>query len=494
MKPVGAFRPGVSVSPDLRLVRRLGKGGMGSVWVARHARLRADVVVKLLSDAHLEDDGIRARFEREVAAAAQVRSPHVVQTLDHGVTDDGVPYIVLELLEGEDLSEALHRQGHLSVEQAALVLESLGSALSKAHELGIVHRDIKPANVFLCSGGKNWHVKLVDFGIAKMAHEPNLSISGEMVGTPAYMAPEALEGSRELDHRADIWSLGVLAYHMVTGRTPFRAESVGQIAIAIFTNNYTPPTVVNPDLPSGLDAWFAHACSQEPSLRFASARELSDAFAEAIETPRRDAPTAIMTHAPIFSPSEDATLTVNEVMTGPPAPPLTFVAPAGTAIAPRQSAPPPPPVTSSFAPAPYAPSFAPPPAASTSAPPGPLPVERGMMVLVAAALATLLVVGLALRLARGSSDPPNAATANARAPALPATVLTSTAALAPIAPSVAAVPATATATAIAEPAAPSRTAAPIPSTKRGGGTRPGRKPGSAPRGGNGRPDEEDVAF
>jgi serine/threonine protein kinase len=505
---------------------------MGSVWVAHHARLKADVVVKLLSDAHLDDDAIRARFEREVAAAAQVRSPHVVQTLDHGVTEDGVPFIVLELLEGEDLAQTLATRGRLELDEAMLVLESLGSALTKAHELGIVHRDIKPANVFLCSGGKSWHVKLVDFGIAKMAREPNLSMSGEMVGTPAYMAPEALEGSRDLDHRADIWSLGVLGYHMIVGRAPFRAESVGQVALAIFTNNYVAPSKVWNDLPYAVDAWFARACMQEPSARFASARELADAFAEAIRTPKRDVATAVMSQPPTFSPPKGVNL-----VTGPPepgivtrvsstrvssTPPPPSVPMAETMAMPMPmpmpiQQPPPVPIMAPRA----SMSSTPPPASSPSivdltlrpfvdaSQPGGIAVHRGLIVLVAAALATLLVAGLALR-STGPSSPAGDTTAGEMpvSPEPPATIATTAPAVTTVtAPTaIIAAPAIATATAAAEPAiaapaiapatAPATASTPATartSTKRPATGRPPRRPPGAPRG-NGRPDEEDVGF
>lgn len=461
---MGALAPGLKVTPDLRLIRRLGHGGMGSVWVAQHARLEAEVVVKFLLDAHLGDEGIRARFLREVSAAAQVRSPHVVQTLDHGITEDGVPFIVLELLEGEDLLQVLNARERLHLDEAALVIESLASALTKAHERGIVHRDIKPANVFLCSGGKNWHVKLVDFGIAKRVDDPNLSMSGEMVGTPTYMSPEQFEGKRDVDHRSDIWALGALAYHLLVGKPPFRGESVAQVALKVFQGQFIPPSVVRPELPVGLDPWFARACAQLPADRFQSARDLADAFTAALETPRRNADTVVTNAIP--SPAEGVRLAV----TGPPDPPTrreptpvfppplpprprmgeTFVAPA-RAIAPTVPDRAFNTVAGSVAP------LAPPQAA--------VPVRRGLFILLAAAAATLLVVGIGLRMQ--SSPPPPITSAPSEEPepslaATPTPVPVPTVALAPttvptVAPTATLVP-TATATAIPPPTA----LAPIP--------------------------------
>jgi len=306
------------VTPDIRLTRRLGKGGMGSVWVAEHGKLCAEVVVKFLSEQFAHDQNVRARFAREVAAAAQIRSPHVVQTLDHGVTDKGTPYIVMELLDGEDLSRVMKAKRRLDVEEVALVIESLGSALTKAHERGIVHRDIKPANIFLCSGGKQWHVKLVDFGIAKMADDPTLTTTGEMLGTPTYMSPEQYEGARSVDFRTDLWAMGVLAYHALVGSPPFRGESVAQVAMAILTNQVTPPSVARPDLPAGLDAWFAKACSRRPGDRHQSARELADAFVAALKTPLREQGTvAIIPRGPSATPAPSAMHSSPRLAVGP---------------------------------------------------------------------------------------------------------------------------------------------------------------------------------
>lgn len=285
---MGELRPGLKVTPDIRLMRRLGKGGMGSVWVAEHKKLSAEVVVKFLAEQFSDDANVRARFAREVAAAAQIRSPHVVQTLDHGQTERGTPFIVMELLDGEDLARTMKARRRLEIDEVSLVVESLGAALSKAHEKGIVHRDIKPANVFLCSGGKQWHVKLVDFGIAKMGEDPTLTQTGEMLGTPTYMSPEQYEGARSVDHRTDLWAVGVLAYHALVGVPPFRGDSVAQVAMSIITNQVTPLTVARPDLPSGLDAWFAKACARRPEDRYQTARELADGFTAALATPTRE--------------------------------------------------------------------------------------------------------------------------------------------------------------------------------------------------------------
>jgi eukaryotic-like serine/threonine-protein kinase len=196
--------PGMLVTPNVRLERPLGEGGMGSVWVAEHLALDSRVVVKFIADAYVKNDEARLRFAREAAAASKVKSPHVVQTLDYGVTEDGVPYIVMELLEGRNLADTLNAEGTLS---PAVVLELIGQlsrALDKAHHVGIWHRDIKPENVFLCDAGDGVaFVKLLDFGIAKIATQTGIdggTKTGSLMGSPYYMSPEQLMGLKTADH------------------------------------------------------------------------------------------------------------------------------------------------------------------------------------------------------------------------------------------------------------------------------------------------------
>ncbi len=252
---------------------------MGEVWLADHLSLRTQVVVKFLGPLVAQDPANLARFQREAAAAAQVRSPHVVQTFDFGVSPEGVAYIVMELLEGRDLSQVL-RDRTLSLVEAAHLVEGVARALTKAHERGIVHRDIKPANVFMCDEGTGQpFVKVLDFGIAKGVDDHNpVTSTGEVVGTPAYMSPEQLTGGAELDARTDLWSLGVLAFRALVGRTPFGGDSVAAIALAVVSAPLPRPSGLNPSLPASFDAWFARACSRDLSHRFRSAREMADAL------------------------------------------------------------------------------------------------------------------------------------------------------------------------------------------------------------------------
>jgi serine/threonine-protein kinase len=275
-----AFAPGDLVAPNLRLSRKLAEGGMGSVWIADHLGLKARVAVKFISEASAADEVVKIRFSREATAAANIKSPHVVQIFDHGIANGQVPYIVMELLEGESLGDRLNRTGALELREVAAILTQLCRAVAKAHVLGIVHRDIKPHNIFLVDWDGDLFVKVLDFGVAKHEADESLSMTstGMAVGTPHYMSPEQIVSSRNVTSATDLWAIGAVAYRCVTGRLPFQADSYGGLCIMINTGEFMPPTSLRPDLPPALDAWFARALERDPKKRFASAKELADQF------------------------------------------------------------------------------------------------------------------------------------------------------------------------------------------------------------------------
>ena len=277
---------GMMVTPSVRLVSPLGAGGMGSVWVADHLALRIKVVVKFIANDLAKNADALVRFSREAAAAAQVKSPHVVNTLDHGVSEDGSPYIVMELLEGVDLGTRLEGAALMSPVEVVDVVVQLSRALDRAHARGIVHRDIKPNNIFLCDAGNNEvFVKLLDFGIAKCMDGLLLDSgtkTGSMVGTPYYMSPEQVLGAKDIDFRTDLWSVGVVAFEALTGTKPFDATTVGGIAIKIHSEPLPNPSTFNPALPATVDKWFTKACARKPDERFSGAKEMADALALAI--------------------------------------------------------------------------------------------------------------------------------------------------------------------------------------------------------------------
>ena len=274
------------VTSKVRLVRPLGAGGMGSVWLADHLALHTQVVVKFIATSLQTNKDAIARFEREAAAASQVKSPHVVQILDHGVSDSNVPFIVMELLEGRDLAAHLEEFGRLPVEDVSEIVAQLCRALTRAHDRGIVHRDIKPHNIFLCdAGGGELFVKLLDFGIAKGATVEKLdekTKTGTMVGSPYYMSPEQLVGAKDVDFHTDLWSTAVVAFEAMTGTRPFEGETIGALALRIHTE--APPVASSrcDAINAATDAWFERAFQRKPEDRFGSAREMADALVVAV--------------------------------------------------------------------------------------------------------------------------------------------------------------------------------------------------------------------
>jgi eukaryotic-like serine/threonine-protein kinase len=282
------LQPGMQVTPSLRLVRPLAVGGMGSVWVARHVGLQTDVVVKFILANLVNEPEVLARFQREAAAAADVKSPHVVQMIDHGVTDAGLPFIAMELLDGEDLEARIEREGAIPPGEVAGVVLQVSRALSRAHEKKIIHRDIKPENIFLCdTGEEEAFVKVLDFGIAKVTDlEQQHTLTGEIVGSPLWMSPEQVMALKSIDHRSDLWSLGIVAFYALTGKLPFGGSTIATLSVAICTADPPPPSQFNPELSPAIDQWFAAACARDVTKRFQTARAMADALVNAVGGPQ----------------------------------------------------------------------------------------------------------------------------------------------------------------------------------------------------------------
>ncbi|AUX26661.1 uncharacterized protein SOCEGT47_072310 [Sorangium cellulosum] len=275
------------LSERYRLIRPVGQGAQASVWVAEHLALSTQVAVKLIDPELAKQEEARERFRREATAAAQLRSAHVVQILDHGIAGEQ-PFIVMELLEGEDLFERLARRRRLSLQETSRIVTQVARALTRAHGAGIVHRDLKPENFFISANEDDEIVKILDFGIAKVRAQGGKraikrTTAGTLMGTPHYMSPEQVKGLREVDYRADLWALGVIVYQCVTGELPFDSEGVGDLLIKISIGEIPVPSRVNPELPPSFDAWFARACDREPARRFESARDLAESLARVAE-------------------------------------------------------------------------------------------------------------------------------------------------------------------------------------------------------------------
>jgi serine/threonine-protein kinase len=205
----------------------------------------------------------------------------VVQVHDYGV-EDGTPYLVMELLEGEDLGARLKRLGRLPLPDAAALALQVAQALRSAHEAGIIHRDLKPANIFLERHPGEEVVKVLDFGLAKAPKSRTLgdaTKTGTLLGTPHYMSPEQARGMKELDHRTDLWSLAVILFRVITGRLPFLGDEIAAVLVAICADPIPVPSQVAPDLGPEVDRFFERALAREPGQRFQSAQELAEAFA-----------------------------------------------------------------------------------------------------------------------------------------------------------------------------------------------------------------------
>jgi serine/threonine-protein kinase len=274
-----SMQPGQMVSATIRLLSPLAQGTMGAVWVAEHLGLDAQVAVKFMSPAAAGDPTLLARFAREAQAIARIRSPHVVQIVEHGLAPDGAPYIAMELVAGASLQRCLDERGRLDLPEVNAIVAQACAGLGAAHRSGVVHRDIKPANIVLAEVSGATVVKLVDFGVAKDQPDPSeMTRSADKMGTPYYMSPEQLRSAKHVDGRADLWSLGVVAYYALTGALPFNARSFGDLVLTIHRGLFTRPTSLRPDLPPELDDWFSRILSRDPAQRFASAEEAAAAF------------------------------------------------------------------------------------------------------------------------------------------------------------------------------------------------------------------------
>ena len=276
---------GTVIADKYRVEKLIGRGGMGSVWSAVHVSLGQRVAVKLIAKRYASSREARQRFDLEAKAVAQLRSRYVVQVYDHGEMPDGTPYIVMEFLEGESLDARISR-GPLTVSAASLVLEQIARALGRAHALGMIHRDLKPENVFLTVSpdGDGEVAKVLDFGIVKLRGQDGVESStrtGAVLGTPLYMSPEQARGLKSVDHRTDLYSLGMVTYTMLTGQPAFTGESLGDLLVAICTEPLPAIRSTATWLPPAMEDWFQRACARDAAQRFSSAEEMTAAFAVA---------------------------------------------------------------------------------------------------------------------------------------------------------------------------------------------------------------------
>jgi serine/threonine-protein kinase len=272
-----AIAPGDVVAGKYEVLQVLGQGGMGLVVAAVHRRIDQYFAIKLLLPELVSQPGAVSRFEREARAAGALRSPHAVQVFDVDATPEGVPYIVMELLEGHDLSREIAERGEIPVNELVDWIIQSCSAIEEAHSLGIVHRDLKPSNIFLAQqeGGERI-AKIVDFGISKLLDATDRTTSTEgAFGTPQYMSPEQVRGTKTIDGRSDLWSLGVIMYRVLTKEFPFGTQSASGLAVAIATEPAAPLGDRRPELPGTLTSAVMRLLEKKPEDRFQTAAELA---------------------------------------------------------------------------------------------------------------------------------------------------------------------------------------------------------------------------
>jgi eukaryotic-like serine/threonine-protein kinase len=273
-------RPGDVLSGRYRVERTLGSGGMGVVVEATQLLLDRRVAVKVLSEDVYQDPEARERLMREARAAAQIRGEHVARVLDVG-EHEGVPYVVMELLEGVDLGARLATEGPLPVQEAVDALLEACAGLAEAHAAGIVHRDVKPSNLFQArKPDGSTTIKVLDFGISKR-DEPGgsaLTQSNTGIGTPLYMAPEQVRDGRSATIRTDIWALGVVLYEIVTGARPFDGMSLTAVSARILESEPEPMDAVRPEVPGGLASVAARCLRKDPAERYPDVAVLATAL------------------------------------------------------------------------------------------------------------------------------------------------------------------------------------------------------------------------
>ncbi len=273
------------------LREKIGGGGMGEVYLADHVLLRRPCAIKLIRPERAGDPAMLQRFEREVRATASLTHPNTVQVFDYGHTADGTFYYVMEYLPGITLDQLMKRYGPLPPERAVHFLRQLCGALAEAHSIGVIHRDIKPGNVIVCQrGGLHDVAKLLDFGLV-LAQDvgqdgERLTQEGSITGTPAYVSPEQAAGRQDLDARSDIYSLGCLAYFLVSGRPPFADRSAMRMLAAHMYEPPAPLTTNRPDVPADLERVVLRCLAKEPGERFSSVQSLDSALATCL-TPGR---------------------------------------------------------------------------------------------------------------------------------------------------------------------------------------------------------------
>src|SRR5258706_11134064 len=279
-------QPGDVLAGKSRVESMLGSGGMGVVVLVEHIELGQYMAIKLMTPGVSHDSQAVARFLREARAAAGIQSEHVVRIFDVGTLETGAPFMVMELLRGEDLGQLLTNIGTLPIHDAVDYVLQACHAIAEAHAMGIVHRDLKPSNLFLTRRSDGTAlVKVLDFGISKAMNpdkdgqfSANLTATSAIMGSPLYMSPEQVRNAKQVDARADIWSLGVILHELLTGTPAFNADTLPGICAAIIADDVPPLRTLRPDAPPQLEAIVAKCLEKSVNGRYQSVRELMAAL------------------------------------------------------------------------------------------------------------------------------------------------------------------------------------------------------------------------
>jgi serine/threonine protein kinase len=327
----GGLSIGIVLQGTYRIIRPLAEGGCGEVYLAAHTRLPGRFAVKLLHRSLAQDSDALSRFRQEAEITSSLRHPHIVQVFDFNVTDTGVPFLVMELLEGKLLSQRISAVGAVDPTTAAHIIDQIANALSAAHARGIVHRDLKPENVMLLTAaGVEDFVKVLDFGISQASWRPRLTEGERVAGTPQYMAPEQAQGLREqIDHRSDQFSLAAIAYTLFTGREPFRGENPIAVLYEVVHTDPTLPSQILPALGPEIDAVIMRGLAKESADRYPDVVAFASALRAAVQggTPAPfvdpiSEPPPVRTPAPVLASQPFRALPSEQ----PPAEPIDVIA------------------------------------------------------------------------------------------------------------------------------------------------------------------------
>jgi serine/threonine-protein kinase len=269
---------GTTLAERYEIIRRIGEGGMGAVYEAKHSIIGKRVAIKVLLEKFLENQELIARLLQEARLASSIGHQNIVDVTDFGTTRDGRAFVVMEFLEGEPLSELIMRDAPLPVERSLAIVKQVASALGAAHDKGIVHRDVKPENVYLVRRGDLDFVKVVDFGVSKAVRSQEeagsewqrLTRTGAVLGTPMFMSPEQAGGSEDLDARADIWATALILYECLTGELPFRGSNYLGVIAQIQNKDVQPPSALRPELgiPEAVDRMVMHGLEKDRTRRY----------------------------------------------------------------------------------------------------------------------------------------------------------------------------------------------------------------------------------